>query len=76
MDGNSETVDYQMRTVLGASAAGKKRYFRFQTRLNEGMDDMDDASRTNIRVLKLLGEQLVNESAEQLDQLCKLLSKD
>ncbi|MCA0456557.1 MAG: patatin-like phospholipase family protein [Chloroflexi bacterium] len=76
MDGNSETVDYQMRTVLGANAGGKKRYFRFQTRLNEGMDDMDDASRTNIRVLKLLGEQLVSESAEQLDQVCKLLSKD
>lgn len=76
MDGNSETVDYQMRTVLGANSGNKKRYFRFQTRLNEGMDDMDDASRTNIRVLKLLGEQLVNESAEQLDQVCKLLIKD
>lgn len=76
MDGNSETVDYQMRTVLGAEAGTKKRYYRFQIKLNEGMDDMDDASRTNIRVLKLLGEELVGQSSEALEQVCKLLLKE
>ncbi len=76
MGSNSETVDYHMKTILSMKEGSKRRYFRFQVNLSEGMDDLDDASANNIRVLKLLGEQLVNESSSMLDQLCKILTKE
>lgn len=76
MQGVSATVDYQMHTLLPPTARGKQRYYRFQAKLNEGMDDMDDASRTNLRVLKLLGEELIHQSGDQIGKLCRELVKE
>ncbi len=67
-DGVSDTVHYQLKQFLPAG-----RYFRFQTRLNEGNDDMDDASRTNIRALKLLAEKMIHEEDSTLAALCSQL---
>jgi hypothetical protein len=47
-DGVSNTVDFQMRQLLTCDDP-HDHYYRFQTTLNAGNDDMDDASRTNIR---------------------------
>jgi uncharacterized protein len=68
-DGVSDTVDYQLRALLGAD------YQRFQIRLDEGSDDMDDASRTNVRVLRLLGERLATESQGRIADLAGRLTE-
>jgi uncharacterized protein len=67
-DGVSDTVDFQLRALLPRS------YYRFQTRLDEGSDDMDDASRTNLRVLGLLADRLVAESHDRLATLASRLT--
>jgi uncharacterized protein len=75
MNGVSETVDYQMQTLLPNNEDGARRYYRFQARLTEGKDDMDDASKTNIRALKLVAEDLIHQNNDVLDALCKDLKK-
>lgn len=67
-DGVSDTVEYQLKTLLPPD-----RYYRFQTFLDEGNDDLDDAGRTNIRVLKLKAEALIHDNGKELDNLCELL---
>ncbi len=71
-DGISDTVDYQLKQLL-PDRAGARRYYRFQTRLDEGSDDMDDASRTNLRVLQLLAKELIDKNSQTLDALCAQL---
>lgn len=75
-DGVSDTVDYQLEHLLNSTSGRRRRYYRFQTRLDEGNDDMDDASRTNIRALKLLAEDLIRRSRRELSALCRQLSKE
>ena len=72
-DGVSDTVDYQLRQLLPPARNGVERYYRFQTRLNEGNDDLDDASRTNLRVLWLLAEAIISDNDRVLDALCDQL---
>ncbi len=72
-DGVSDVVDYQMRQLL-TQREGQDRYYRFQARLNDGDDDMDNASRGNIRLLKLLAEDIIREESDQIDALCAALT--
>jgi hypothetical protein len=74
-DGVSDTVDHQMGELLRRKKDGKRRYWRFQRRLDVGNDDMDDASRTNVRALKLLAESIVRDNADALDDLCARLAE-
>jgi patatin-like phospholipase/acyl hydrolase len=71
-DGVSDTVDYQLATLLSDTDPGR-RYYRFQTALKEGSDDMDDASRTNLRVLKLLAAAVIDKEHAAIDSLCAQL---
>jgi len=52
-DGVSKAADYQMRLFLG------ENYQRLQIPLNYASDDMDDASRGNIRNLKQTARELI-----------------
>lgn len=45
-DGSADAVDYIARNMLPT-----EKYFRFQTDLRKGFDDMDDASESNLSVL-------------------------
>ncbi|HLI12599.1 MAG TPA: patatin-like phospholipase family protein [Alphaproteobacteria bacterium] len=72
-DGQQEVVDYQLRQLLPPDPKGRTRYYRFQTRLELGNDDMDDASQSNMRILKHLGEDLVLRNQGSLRALCQLL---
>lgn len=72
-DGVSDTVDYQLGEMCRDDDAGVARYHRFQVTLTEGSDDMDDASRTNLRVLRLLAENLVDQNEAELKRLCARL---
>jgi len=69
-DGVNDSVEYQLKQLLP-----EERYYRFQIRLDEGNDDMDDASRTNLRVLKLLAEHIIRDNQKELASLCQLLVK-
>ncbi|MGA1872994.1 MAG: CBASS cGAMP-activated phospholipase [Thermoplasmatota archaeon] len=71
-DGQSDTVDYQMEKLLQHSGS-RRRYFRFQTRLDSGMDDLDDASEENIHDLKLEAQEMIDRHTEDLELLCDML---
>lgn len=73
-DGVSDAVDYQLQDLCSDEDTRVSQYHRYQVVLTEGNDDMDDASRTNIRVLKLLAENLVDRRDADLEQLCKVLA--
>jgi hypothetical protein len=72
-DGVSDTVDYQLKDLCRDDATRVSGYHRFQVTLSRGNDDMDDASHTNIRALKLLAEDLVEQRDRDLKQLCAQL---
>ncbi len=64
-----------MEQILPPGPRGLKRYYRFQVRLDTGSDDMDDASATNMRVLKLLGEDMLLRNRSQLHTLAQHLAE-
>ena len=72
-DGVSDTVSYQLKQVLLPGPDGRRRYYRFQIRLDEGSDSLDDSGRTNLRVLGLLGETIIRDNSDALSVLCEQL---
>lgn len=68
-DGASDAVDYQLRHVLGDG------YHRLQTSLDVASDDLDDASRANMRALRAQGERLVAASDAELDAIAARLAR-
>ena len=72
-DGVSDTVDYQLKELLSTEEGDARRYYRFQTVLDIGKDDMDDASATNIRVLKQKAKEIIDNNEADLEALCSQL---
>jgi hypothetical protein len=68
-------VDHQLEQLLPPGPHGLKRYYRFQVRLDTGSDDMDDASSTNLRVLKLLGQDMLLRNRSRLRILAQHLAE-
>lgn len=68
-DGNTDSVDYIARHLVGDG------YFRLQTELSIGLDDLDDVSDTNIAALEILASDYLRNAATQkkLKALVKLL---
>ena len=73
-DGVNDTVEYQLQQLLPRKRK-EPRYYRFQVRLNEENENMDDAGPENIRALKLLAEDLIRNSRESLDILSEQLTR-
>jgi uncharacterized protein len=71
-DGVADTVDYQLRELL-VSEGDDRRYYRLQTVLDIGKDDMDDASRTNIAALKGKAREIIAKNDDALKALCAQL---
>jgi uncharacterized protein len=71
-DGMADSVDYQLTQLLPPKE-NSRRYYRFQTRLSGGTDTLDDASRTNIRALKMTAHDMVRAHSDALDELCQQL---
>jgi patatin-like phospholipase/acyl hydrolase len=69
-DGVSQTVDYQLRQILGPG------FCRFQTELRTANDDMDDASPANLRALVIESERLLADQGEPFAEMCALLQAD
>lgn len=59
-DGASKAADYQMQCFLG------QYYLRLQAPLHYASDDMDDASRGNIRNLKQTAKELITMNTKAL----------
>jgi uncharacterized protein len=72
-DGVSDTVDHQMRILCRDSDEGDPRYYRFQTELNIGFNDIDNATATNIAALKQKAQEVIEEESDRLDDLCRQL---
>jgi uncharacterized protein len=72
-DGVSDTVDYQLKELLSTEEGEARCYYRFQTVLDIGKDDMDDASATNIRVLKQKAKEIIDKNEADLEALCSQL---
>jgi predicted acylesterase/phospholipase RssA len=72
-DGICDVVDHQLQQLLPETHDGARQYYRFQARLDVGNDDMDDASNTNIRVLKLLAEDMLQANRAVLRTLADRL---
>jgi len=73
-DGVSDTVDHQMRILCRDSDEGDPRYYRFQTELNVGSDDMDNATATNMAALKQKALEVIEEEGDRLEKLCQELT--
>jgi predicted acylesterase/phospholipase RssA len=71
-DGICDVIDHQLQQLLPDVQEGRQ-YYRFQARLDVGNDDMDDASNTNIRVLKLLAEDMLQANRAVLRTLADRL---
>jgi patatin-like phospholipase/acyl hydrolase len=59
-DGMSDASDYQMKQLLGDN------YIRLQTKLEYGSDDMDNASKGNIKLLMQEAEDLIADNQNKL----------
>jgi len=73
-DGVSDTVDHQMKILCRDSDGGAPRYYRFQTELDVGSDDMDNATATNLLALKQKAAEVIEQNAAELDKLCEALT--
>lgn len=71
-DGVSATVDYQLKQLL-TDDSHLKHYFRIQTVLDIGNDNMDDVSATNMRALKIKGEDMISQNEDKLKEFYKLI---
>lgn len=56
-DGNTDSVDYIAQQLVGDG------YFRLQTELLIGLDDIDDTSSTNIAALEIMAKQYLARAA-------------
>jgi len=72
-DGVADTVDYQLRQLLPSGADGAPRYLRFQTDLDAGLSEMDDASPGHLDGLQRAAEGILQRQAADLDRLAALL---
>lgn len=68
-DGASDTVDYQLRQLMA-----EEDYYRFQPDLlEEGNDEMDDASEEHLSDLMRMANECITDENEQLNSLCEQL---
>jgi len=73
-DGVSDTIDHQMTILCRDSDAGDPRYYRYQTELDIGSDDMDNVTKTNLAALEQKAHQLIEERSDSIDRLCSELT--
>lgn len=70
--GVSATVHYQVKHMMSAFDMGHN-YYRLQTMLDLGNDDMDDVSEENIDSLKNEAVQILTDCDRVIDEICQKL---
>ena len=73
-DGVSRTTEYQMPQLL-PPVKGSQRYYRFQSDLADGEDEMDNVSPGNLQRLVDRAEDLVQGKMTQIRDLCTQLTR-
>lgn len=73
LDGQSEAVGSQLDQLLPDADGDPKQYYRFQPRLTQGNDDIDDPTPENIEKLEERAKLVIDARTDELDELCKLL---
>jgi len=80
LDGQSESVAFQLEQLMvpKGDKENNRNYYRFQLQLSSenGHDQMDNASPSNIEYLQKRGEKLIEHSKTELEDLCKLLKEN
>ena len=73
-DGQSESIAYQLNKLM-ITKGDCRNYYRFQVPLSsdDGHDQMDNASPSNIEYLEKLGKRLIEVKKDQLNHLCEVL---
>lgn len=70
MDGEADATDYQLRQFLpDESKRNAQRYFRFDTKLDLALDDLDAVGAGNVANLMSEAGQIIKEKAEELKRL-------
>jgi hypothetical protein len=68
MDGPGDTVDYQLKKLLHT-----RNYYRFQTKLTDVSDALDNADAANIKRLKEITQEMITEQNERIKKACSRL---
>jgi patatin-like phospholipase/acyl hydrolase len=68
-DGIADTVDFQLERLL-PMMGGRNGYYRFQATLSPAQGGFDDTTAANFAALEALGEEIVRQNQEQLEQIC------
>lgn len=69
LDGNSRTVDFHMRELIG-----DQRYYRFQIPLGHGHDELDNIRPEALAYLEDLARQMIDGN-ERFDAVCRLIDR-
>ena len=73
-DASSRTVDYQIKKLLPRLEDGTSCYFRYQKRIDEGIDhSMDDVSPVSLAMMYEWANDLITDNADSLNRMCDLL---
>ncbi len=64
LDAGPEVTQYQLHQILGPN------YHRLQTPLTAGHETLDDTEPANIRALRSLGRQLIDDNSAKIDDIC------
>lgn len=71
-DGVNDTVDFQMDKLLNVEGQAPQ-YHRLQPRLDDATDTMDNASRKNLRQLKIIAENHIDQKDSEINAICEWL---
>jgi uncharacterized protein len=75
LDGGSEVVAGELERLFEASSkSNKTSYYRFQTFLKSELEAIDNAKPENVRQLQVLGNILIQEKTQEIDELCSILT--
>ncbi len=75
-DGAGDTVDYQLRQLLGGPGGGDRSYWRFQVDLHGDLEKIDNSHDESLQAVQALAGELVRERSADLDALAARLAGD
>lgn len=89
MHGQQSTISYQMNAILNRTAdvslpdgvhtkpgdgPGKQVYFRFNAKLSDDIDELDDARPATIKALQSIADQIIKDQSAELDVIVSRLT--
>lgn len=76
LDGSSEAVAAQLEQLLPKAHKKPSQYYRLQAFLSEELEGLDNTKLENIRKLKEVGMQIIEERSKDLEELCEQLQNN